>query len=369
MKYHKQIMSLFSAITLLFASCSDDATPANVLEPNKGSVILESIELSVDKTEEVITRSDIELSNYTIQLCSSSGIVVYQGLYSQLPEKIEVVTGEYIIKAFNSVEQKAGWDAPYYFGSKAISVEANDQTNVGELKCKMANIKTEIRLSDELKCKIDSDWHVTVYANNEGNLTYTANETRLGYFAVIDGSTSLVAELTATINNEQYVYRHLITDIAAGQHRIITFCYTNPNPGKEDPIIATEKITITSDNVAFETPIPVQDNVSVQITSEDGIGSLDLSISTTNEYLSNAFAEAGMPMVFNLANPGDMEDAYREMSLPTGADITGAKNIELNLCGLMPLFDLFDGTHTLTIAATDINGNNLTKNVIFTKNL
>lgn len=369
MKYHSYLMSLLTAITLIFASCNDDATPAGVLEPSKGYVVLESLELSVDKNEDIISRTNTELDDYTIQLCTPSGVVVYQGLYSQLPSKIELTTGEYVLKAFNSVEQKAGWDTPYYLGNKDIKVEANEDTNVGTLKCKMANVKAEIRLSDDLKDVIDNDWHVTVSANTEGTLTYNVNETRAGYFAVVEGSTSMVAELTATIDGEPYIYRHLIDDIAAGQHRIITFAYKNPNPGKEDPIIATEKITITSDNIVFETPIPTQDNVSVQIDSEDGIASIVVTISTDNEVFTNSFAEAGIPMNFNLAHPGEMEESYRELGLPTGTEVIGAKHVDLSLSALMPLLDLFEGTHTITISVTDVNSNSLAKDVIFVKSL
>lgn len=406
-----RIASFFATLSLLLfmSACHDDISSGKTINEGEGTVSLASLSVEVSNLEEVISRSDIDVSDFTVQILSAEGQKVQEWKYSSVPELFNLTEGDYQVVIFNHPVQKAEWESPYFLGRQDFKITAGETTDVGVVTCKLSNIKVSIRYSDGLKEFMGEDCHAVVSVNDEGKLDYSQTETRAGYFEAIDGSTTLVAEFSGTVGGNNVTFRHLANDVHAGQHRIITFKLKNPKPevddngniifddtdidvdidnediggnvnggddnlgdgdrpgqeGGENPPAGDSKVTITSDDVDFDNPNPTKDQVVVKIDAEDGIGHLVVSIISTSEVFTDALVEVGMPATFDLAYPGENEELLQAFGFPTGSAVIGAKHIDFNISEFVPLLDAFDGSHSFKLSVTDVNGIQLTKTLTF----
>lgn len=119
--------------------------------------------------------------------------------------------------------QKAEWSKPYYLGSKDFKVEKSKITTVGVVTAAFSSLKVTVKFDDNLKRVLGDDVKVTVIANDNGSLDFTADETRSGYFEVLENSNSMVAHFEGTVNGVYFEEDTPFTDVVPGQHRIITY--------------------------------------------------------------------------------------------------------------------------------------------------
>ena len=152
-----------------------------------------------------------------------------------MPEIFSLEPGDYRVEVQSHEVQKAEWSRPYFLGSKAFTIEANKVTEIGVVSCKFSSLKVSVVFTDALRAEMADDVKVEISANDEGKLTFTPAETRSGFFAVLDGSTTLTAVFTGTVKGYRENIIKTYTDIAAGQHRIITFdLKDNPSTPPEE---------------------------------------------------------------------------------------------------------------------------------------
>ena len=407
-----KILWLFAAVLSmsLLTSCHDDATVKPVTEGD-GTVNLRSLAVEVDNAEKVIasSRANIDLSDFVVQIFNASNQKVAQWTYASMPEVFTLAAGAYRVHVYSHDVKKAEWEHPYFVGDREFTVVSDKITDIGIVTCKLANIKVSIRYTAELRKYMGDDCKVTVIANDEGRLEFLPDEVRSGYFAALEGSSTLVAEFTGTVGGHMESLRHVCADVAAGQHRIITFKLRKSDQGNpdEDGYIdidggvvldastqdedLTGNVNVGEDNLGdedrpggeegggeepgpgpaqpeepdvnapyfvaegadFDNPAnPVSDHVVVYIHAPNGLAHLVVNIESDN---ANFIASAGelLPLTFDLAYPGESGEALASIGLPVGNDVIDKTEVPFDISQLVPLLNAFPGTHSFTISVTD----------------
>lgn len=402
-----RLYSIILAFAMVFAlsACHDDNTPSEGLAEGHGYVSFASLNVEVSDNEDVIARSASDISEYTVQLLDANSDCIQQWTYAQMPDKQILPEGDYTIRIFNHEVQKAAWEDPYFLGSEKFTITSGETYEVNTVTCLMANIKVSVRYSEDLAALLTDNCHVTVSVNDEGILDFAHNESRSGFFAVVDGSTSMVAEFNGTIAGNPVWFRHLSNDIAAGQHRIITFSLKDPNPGAdkngyikidgadidvdvevidingsvtvpdddilddsdrpghEDPLIGD--LDITSDDVSFDKPNGFCEQLIVNVDAKQGVKNLKITINTDNSELLAILEEITLNEEFDLAYPNDKAEALAELGFPIGNDVIGANHVEINLSEFVTIFNWFTGNHSFRICVTDLSDNQIEKTISF----
>ena len=264
------IYSIFAAGAILVgaASCSDGWGPDGGNAGKEGTVDFGAFSISApdaDKAETVVnssvsSRASIDLSGFLISVVNVEGVeetTVPTYTYADMPA---LPVGKYRIDVESHKVQKAEWSRPYYAGSSApFEVAAGKITNVGAVSCSFASLKVSVRFDPELLEVLGDDVKVTIFANDEGTLEFTKNETRSGFFAVVPGSTTLAAHFEGTVAGKYTTEQTAFEDIEAGQHRIITYKAKNDPVPPEHTGTVTPGISLDAD----VTNIDIAGNVTV----------------------------------------------------------------------------------------------------------
>ncbi len=412
-----KILTLFAFVVMAvgLTACHND----EIVGPNKtesGQVNLRSLGVDVNNAETVInssttskakSRASIDLSDFQVSIYKA-GVQVKSWRYADMPELFTLEPGDYTIKVVSHEVQKAEWERPLFIGEKDFSIANEQITEIGVVTCYLSNIKVTIKYDKSLLDLLTKDdAKVTVIANDAGSLEYTIDETRAGYFEAIEGSSTLVAEFTGTIGRNFETVRHILNDVEAGQHRIITFKVKSqtdrpeetggieignglyldvevvdvdlnygvtleeenipddrpkPEDGNQggdsgdggDDKPKPEYITITSETLSFTEPNAIDGGQAVvNIHSENGISHFLVKIESTND---NFIASAGelMPLNFDLAYPGDYGEIFSgSLGFPVGDQVIGAKDLQFDITTLAPLLQSFPGTHKFTLTVED----------------
>lgn len=227
------LYSIAVTVVALFASCSDDWTP-NMENDRVGQ--LAKSDINIINGENLFSSASADVSGFIFAVSDSKGAVVGQWIYGQMPEVVTLPVGTgYTAKVISHNQQKAAWETPYFEGvSDVFDIVKNQETELGVIQCKLSNIKVSVRFSDDLKEVMSDDCKVAVIANDEGLLEYTPGETRTGYFEAVEGSTTLITNFTGTINGHYLEIQRAFTDVAAGQHRIISYMLLTDETGAID---------------------------------------------------------------------------------------------------------------------------------------
>lgn len=416
---------ILSIITFLIAvtltSCGESWEPNPVSDKN-GQLSLSSMGVEVSNAETVVSRYSTDISDFIVSISSAAGAAQGEWKYSEMPEVITLPVGDYTITVKSHEVEKAAWEKPYFLGSKAFTIEDSRITEIGIIECVLSNIKVSIKYDQSIVPYLGDDVKVVVVANDEGMLTYTKDETRAGYFEAIEGSSTLVATLTGTVNGYYETVENVYTDVEAGQHRIITYKLKGPNPvvpdetgtinpgeginvdsdyevvdlnndinesenvipgtrpGQEDPVDPDDPdtpdnpdtpeddpITFDSETLSFDKVNTPLDGVSyiVDIHSEAGLSHLIVEI-ISNDLTDEMLRGVGLAAKFDLAYPGDLETALSEsFGFPVGNEVIGQHDIKFDITEFVPLLNLYPGQHQFKLTATDANNIQVVKTLTF----
>lgn len=305
MKKITNILCIAILSTISLASC--DKGFDNVVEA-EGKLSLKNFEATVQNAEDVIeSRSTyIDVSSFRVVVVNkSTGVEAGSWVYNALPEIVALPVGTYTVNVYNKELQNAEWESPYFYGSQDFSIKENDVTTVDPIVCKLANLKVSIKYSDELKTAIGAgeDVKVNVTVGENNSLDYAYGETRAGYFRCGKENKSLVATFSGTVEGYYISEYKVISDVAQGQHRIITFSLkTAPDISDEYGAVGTTGLTLdatvttvdmTSDIPAEEETIQPDDYMTVDET-ELSFGMLasskDVSVSASAEWTAASSA-------------------------------------------------------------------------------
>lgn len=205
---------LLIASTLFFFACQQ--------EENLAGGATGYLRLTVN--EDMSTNSRAVPENYkpeqiAVQIVNAEGEMVKETEDWELwgGKQIELPVGKYTIKASsNGFDGKdAGFDIPYYTGSKEVTITANGEANE-TIICKLANVKVTVNFDPALIAKVRS---VAATVDNDEvpndgtpavySLAFDTEETRSGYFPV----TKLFASITVVNKDgDSHSMRKELTD-------------------------------------------------------------------------------------------------------------------------------------------------------------
>lgn len=409
-----KISYLFTILWLgvMMTACHDDVATDHSDDSETGLVNLRSLAVDLDNAETVIAntverraRALVDMSGYQVTILQGEQRVA-AWTYGDMPVDVKLPVGNYTARVVSGTAAKAAWDNPVFVGEKAFTVTTGDTVNVGIVNCALANIKVGVIFDESLRKVMGEDARVTVTSGDDGKLDFLPTETRAGYFAALEGSSTMIAEFNGKISGQETSFRTALTDVQPGQYRIITFKTKRANPdgtgyininGEMFTIDATvetvdltaqitvtednlpddrptfggnepdpgQPITITSSTLSFDHPnsIDVPEAI-VNIVATRGIAHFVVKIRTDNEEFGQALEEL-LPTEFDLAYPGDYEEIFQELGFPTGSQVIDATEVTFDISLFVPLLGSFPGTHSFTLSVTDNAGYALTKTLVF----
>lgn len=416
MKTKIYTLALASALSLGLASCSDDWQPGLDSDANGQARMTD---INVVNAATVVSRAGVDTSNFIVTVVDADGKEAGTWTYSQMPEIITLPVGTgYQVNVISHNQEKAAWEAPYFTGSSAkFDIKDSQITEIGTVTCRLANIKVSIRFTEALKAAMGDDCKVTVVANDEGRLEFTKNETRSGYFQALEGSSTLVATFTGTVNGNFETIVRPFTDVEAGQHRIITYGiqtggshipdetgYVDPSsgitiddsvidetiegnvnpgdedviggdrPGKEDPENPDEPtpdkptpdepsddvIKVTSSTIDLEAENTPQDGVEYKVKIDTENPMTHLIVEIISESLSDEMLRGvGLAAKFDLADPQDLKEALSgSFGFPVEDEVVGQTSVVFDITNFVPLLNIYKGElHQFKLTIDDNAGN------------
>ena len=402
MKFNIMSHAAAAAMALGLGACHDDCQIRDA-ENAEGTLSFTSMTVDVSVAENVMrnaparhdegSRAAVDVSGFLVSITNSAGELVEQWPYAEMPEIITLKVGTgYTVDVRSHEVQKAEWDHPYYHGTKTFDITEGQVTHIGEVLCKFESIKVTIKFDDELLAKLGDDANVNVLANAER------------------------------------IQRTLV-DVAAGQHRIITFKIKGnnqepdpetgnidpsgitvdmdvenedlngnvtveddpthpdnpwkPNPGPEpgpgpdepgpdnpgQPTITFDCGQIDPEGVnkasEFGTEEEGQTPAVVLIHSDKPIAKLEVMIDS--ESLTPELLEGvNLASKFDLANPGDLATGLNDLGLPNGADVLGKNDVTFDISGFMTLLCIYpDAISKFIITLTDNAGATASQTLTF----
>ncbi len=183
-----------------FYACNKNESSLNGTGKLKLTII-QSVEVYEDGTR---LKSLQATEDFKVIIYRSSGdeVLVYEKA-SDMPDEIELESGEYYVVAHSDNLVPAAFDNPYYYGrSEVFTIDPEGQESI-TVNCELANCMVTVVYSQNVLDNFSEC--VTLVSTSEGSLAFTKNETRAGYFDLkpisIDVTlTYLTAGGTATKN-------------------------------------------------------------------------------------------------------------------------------------------------------------------------
>ena len=398
------ILALLSLVTL--ASCSkDDPFQTTTEESAQGQVSLKKMLVEITNEENVV-RSSIDISSFIITIEGESGIVANH-TYKDMPEVLTLPVGDYKVSVKSHEVNDAAWDKPYFYGEQTFKVEKNAVTEVNTVVCRLANVRVTIVIHDLLARKSADDVNVNVLVGENASLDFSKTETRSGYFKYVEGSSTMVATFTGTVQNNYEENFRTYIDVAPGNHYIITYrlqgpggdvpdnegfishgasvdAYVTsvnmtvdveteeeilpdnerpsegddpnpPTPGDETPTVeAVAPITFDAPNV-----VDANSEVTVNVQSHHADGITEFKVAIQSEMISGLLEAQLGTSELDFINPASetVANFIKELNLVEG-DVKGrTDNIEIKITGFMGMLSkLGPSSHDFVITVGDANG-------------
>lgn len=386
-------LAALAALATAFTACEEEWDPNQLLQEN-GTLDLSAMSIDVDTQVKEMSRSaeDVDVSTFTVAISNAAtGELANQWTVASMPEVVTLPVGDYLIDVENAPLQPAAWDAPWYHQSGKFSIKKDEVTYPDPITCTMGNVMVSVAYSDALKAALDADAKVEIAVDPSYPLIYTPAETRIGYFALPDGASTLVAVFTGKVNGREVTLRKSFDGIAVAQHHTITFSLKqgqlDPSivvdadityddvdidiPGNEDPIDPPippdpNLPTITSETLDLDNVNQVTDGLQavVDIKAPNGLAHLWVTI-VSDGLTPEVLAEVGLTDKFDLAYPGEYDEALQGLGFPTGDAVIGQTDLKFDISEFIPLLPLFPGAHNFVLDVEDAKGNKVTVTLKF----
>lgn len=377
-----------------------------------GTVNFRKMLVEVNSQENQVRATDVNVGEFLVEVVSSTSVTEYAGTYADMPEIVTLPVGDYTVTVKSPSNPDAAWESPYFEGSQNFTVKENEVTFVDPVVCKLANVKVTVKYDPALQRVMDDDCAVTVQAGTGGQLVYAKAETRSGHFRYVSGEgiATLVATFRGTVENNLEENFRTYTDVAPGNHYIITYRLKKPggpepdvtgtvNPGvnvdavvevvnmnvnvdvdddilpdndrpqqgdNEDPDPPTpptpdkEPPTVVSTingTTDYESPVEVTSSMSVKVkvTSLTGITAFTVDI-VSDTLTPETLGQVNLTDHLDLVNPGSFEGALSGLGFPV--NVGGMKDVpEFDISQLVPLLGaLGPGDHKFILTVSDSNG-------------
>ena len=218
------------------ASCANEAPfSQEAKQEGEGKFLAHSLKVEVRSNETMVRSSDVpDVNDFTVVFINTeenNSEIEHPYQYSDLPEVVTLPVGSYVVKAYYGGDLTkptyvARFSAPYYLGESEIFQIENNKIidDLDPVVCKLANVKVTINFDAELVKQMSEDSKVTVtVGDDDSSLEFKASTTESGYFAYVEGSSTLIASFSGDIEGDPTVETKTYTDVKPGTHYNITF--------------------------------------------------------------------------------------------------------------------------------------------------
>lgn len=165
-------LCLLAIWTMVFTACQDEySEPTGFLY------------LNVEEDATLLTKAAVVDESLQVAIVKADGdtLKVYQDYLREVKgERLILPVGTYMVAVSSNHDGKAHWETPFYAGSEEVTVKQGEIANV-KVTCTIANTKVSVKYADTMR-EYFSDYQTTV-SNGSGELVYTRDEYRSGYFA------------------------------------------------------------------------------------------------------------------------------------------------------------------------------------------
>lgn len=406
-----------SASLLTLAGCDKESNFQ--FDAEKGRLDCNALSVDFIRTG---TRAGVETGDFQVNFIDTkTNTTVESYKYSEMPEYVALPEGDYRAEAvYGDGTLAAEWENPYYKGSSSFSIQPGKITkDVAPIKCTLKNMKVDVEVADETGMDIvGEDVCVTVTAGRASLEFKEEYVDSTGYFKYVEGSRTIVAEFSGTVDDMKISDVRKTYDNAApgNAYRIIfhvnrpdntdpgsittangeiTIDATiqiipvteevdpdseqkyleddmrptqdpnvDPNPGV-DPDPGTEPsgegphIEILSEGIVLDQQCEIDGSsrLAFNVTSETGITDFLIVIDSTT-LTAEELEGVGLQADLDLVNAtGDLQETLEELGFPTGDKVRGQTLCEFDISDFLPLLTLLgEGTHKFNLTITDAGG-------------
>ena len=265
MKHIYNILSILCALCL-FACTAEDETL------NGGGVGY--LRLTVGGSNETTTKAATLPEGYTglqiaVEIVDAEGETIEKtdDWEEWKGKSIKLKAGNYTIKAhsYGFDGKQSAMAAPYYYGSKAITIEGGKELNE-TVTCKLANVKMSVKVSEDIKTKFKS-FAVSVDPKTAGAcdpLTFNIDLTKTAisdtaYFPVTDLVVNYSATNKSDIKNSA---KKELTGVNGNDHYILNFTIADSVDVK-DPVSVVVDPTMQTYTYTFYVSTTPTNNATV----------------------------------------------------------------------------------------------------------
>lgn len=404
--------------SLLFASAcgKEDPFPGNAGSSGKtGTVNFRKMMVEVNASENTVRANSVDVGTFLVEITSAQGKTEYAGTYAELPEVITLPVADYTVTVKSPSCPPAAWDTPYYEGSQSFSVSENEVIFVDPVVCRLSNIKVTVKYDAALLRQMADDCMVTVRTGVDAVLQFDKQESRSGYFKyeVGEGTPTLIASFYGTVEGNLEENLRTYTDVAPGNHYIITYTLHSPDTPTPDPtgsitagvkVDATVQVvdinvnvdidddilddndrpnqgedpgpgpgpepgegnppavyaSVNGENIDFNTTVQVESSmaVTVKVDSEAEAGITEFKINIDSSTLKpEILEEVGLANSLDLINPGTLKSGLQDLGFPVENDVKGQSSVSFDISQFVPLLGIYgEGDHKFIITVSDSFG-------------
>lgn len=413
-------ISLLAGAVALLPSCSKESVFGGGENALTGSLSTKSLLLEFQNEEKLVRSVDLNVGDFQVEIVADgSDTPLYSYKYAELPEVVTLPVGSYRAVASYGDNDNAAFEAPYYTGDTEFEIRAGEITDdLGTITCRFSNVRVTVLFDPVLTSLMGPDSKVEVNVGTS-TLTFTKNdETRSGYFPYLDGSMTMAATFTGTVEGTETVETKLYQDVAPGNHYRLTFrMHTiseddfgdingnllvdatvsvddlnfdfdvedsylpddrdpsidepeTPGPGPDEPVTPgpdeKEAPSIEGQNgVQLGVPNNVNNlsECKIDIVSHAAGGITEFKVDIISEALTEEeMSSMGLGTHLDLVNPGDMGIGLSGLGLPV--NVGGQTEVTFDITTFLMI--LPEGEHQFKMTVTDANGTT-EKTLILTK--
>ena len=386
------------------------------------------LKVSVEQSGVYATKANDDLASFVIDIVrQADGWTKHYDRFADMPQVLDLGSGDYTITISSPEQKDAAWDQPCYEGSADFSIRVGEITPVS-LTAKLSNMKVSFVLSENFQKEL-SNYSITVTNAASWDAEDAASRTLVwgtsadvaadkpGYFSV--APLRVKVDAYRAIDNSETHSELLISDVAAQDYHIINLDARvtgnvggvtitidpsvneknsdvdvpgwdevpvdggNSGDGGDDENPDEPEIPDTPSTVPTMTweanptfaPMPIQDEMDVNILIKAPEGIKDFTIDVTSEALASTVAlmgegeSDGTHYTMDLINNDALVSGLGEMGIPTGTALKDQTEVNFSLSALVPLISMYDpaqgSEHIFGLRVVDNAGQTLEQAITF----
>ena len=402
----------FSLATLALASCADDKFNYDKNESLKGT--LSFARLSIDYSEEMVTKTEAADGTYMLYVYDSGESLVWSGQYSAVTEgsgSISLLAGDYRldIRSTAAAVPDAKFSSPVYGATEQFTITAGQTTELGTITCTLLQCAVSVEYNDDFLSMVTGDGNASVEVTTGSPLDYALSynsgapkyERRIGYFAVNGNNTTMVVTFKGSIENKTQKMTTTVTGIKPRDYHIIKFLKKTDSTGdvtigiEIDGLVADavldNDVQVSETGDGYDPEAPIGDggielvstcdyditqpitvpssgnpfNLTLQALAPNGVLRFTVDIASTNVDFIGSVNTVGGPHL-DLINPSaEAMGVFDIVPFPHGAELAGQTVVDFDLSGAQTAILAFPGTHTFTMNVVDKKGCKNSIDVVF----